>query len=95
MGVHAAHHGPVRLLHVLQEVAGVGGDRAGPCAPQQREQPALIDSPKVHRNVLAPKFPVRLKNHQKLKQMRDIFIKKQIKAKVITKFLFYVDVSLF
>lgn len=76
-GVGAAHHGPVRLLHVLQEVAGVGGDRAGPCTPQQREQPALIDSPKVHRNVLAPKFPVRLQTHQKPKQICGVLTKRE------------------
>lgn len=54
-----AHHDPVGLLHVLQEVAGVGGDRTDPHTPHEREEPALINHPQVHRHVVSPQFPVR------------------------------------
>lgn len=54
-----AHHDPVRPVHVFKEVAGVGGNRACPRTPQQRKQPALINHPQVHFDILAPLFPVR------------------------------------
>ena len=43
-----AHQSPVRLGHVLEAVAGVGGDGADPRAPQQGEEPALVNHPEVH-----------------------------------------------
>lgn len=56
------HHDPVRVSHVFEEVAGVGGNRADPQAPHQREQPPLIDHPHVHAHVHFPQFPVRYKH---------------------------------
>lgn len=53
-----AHHEQVRLVHVLQEVAGVGGHGAGPRTPQQGEQPTLINHPQVDCYIGIPQSPV-------------------------------------
>lgn len=53
-----AHHDQVRLVHVFQEVAGVGSNWTCPRTPQQGEQPTLINHPQVDCDARIPQSSV-------------------------------------
>lgn len=39
---------PEGVLHLLQQLAGIGGDRIHPCTPEQGEEPGLVHYKQVH-----------------------------------------------
>lgn len=48
---------PDGVFHLLQHLAGVGGDRAHPRAPQHGEEPGLVHHIQVDRDVVLAVLP--------------------------------------